>query len=382
MTFLRSGDGTKSVGNSTTATLGAGATFTGTGEQNSRPAVLVTCHASHAGTLYLELSQDGTNWDTSRPFEVLAATNETHRFVKGPRYFRARFVNGDTQQTSFRLSCYYGDFPSLNSTLNSTIQEDADAEIVRTIDSEIDMAAGRFQGFSIVNKFGTNADIDTASVPEDIWEGGGTYTGFPSDLELVEVLSSSADDASAGTGARTIRIMGLDANYDVLSETVTLNGTTPVDTVAQFRRVHTATVLSAGAGGVNAGTITVRHTTTTANVFLSVQPGRNQSNCSAYTVPAGYTAYMRNMHCAIRGTAQANTPGAAEGQIWTRAFGLPFRSRRPFIVSSSYRMYDDIYGGLVFTEKSDIILRITAASGDNTSVNGGYDLILVKNIVE
>lgn len=381
MTFLRSGDGSKSLGNSTTTPLAASGTFTGTAELNTRQAVLSVCRASHDGTLYMELSQDGSNWDTSIPIEIVPGVNETHRIVKGPRYFRARFVNSDAEQTYFRLSCYYGEFSALNSPLNSTILEDADAEIVRVVDSEIDMAAGRFQGFSIVNKFGTNSDIDTASVPEDIWEGGGVYTGFPSELELVEVVSSSANDDSDGTGARTVRITGLDANWDVLSETVTLDGTTPVDTVAQFRRVHTATVMSAGSGGVNAGIITVRHSTTTANVFLAMAVGRNQSNVSAYTVPAGYTAYMRAMHCSIRGTAQANTPGAVEGHIWTRAFEAPFRSRRPFIVSSNYRLYDKIYGGIVFTEKSDLVLRITATSGDNASVSGGYDLILVKNIV-
>ena len=48
---------------------------------------------------------------------------------------------------------------------------------------------------------------------------------------------------------------------------------------------------------------------------------------------------------------------------------------------TSYRMIDEIYGGLVFTEKSDIVIRITAASTTNLSVSAGYDLILVKNIV-
>lgn len=47
--------------------------------------------------------------------------------------------------------------------------------------------------------------------------------------------------------------------------------------------------------------------------------------------------------------------------------------------NSSYRLYDQIYGGLVFTEKSDIVLRISDTSANNTAVNGGFDLILIKN---
>lgn len=378
-----SGRGTLNPANSTTATLAGGATFTGTGELNGSPDVMVSCKSDVDGTLYVEFSVDGgSNYDTSVPYSVTGGTGEFHILVKGYRTCRVRYVNGSAAQGYFRLHTEFGTFRQPNSGLSTPIQQDADAATVRAITEEVAIAGGLFTGYSIVNKFGTNADIDTGTVPEDIWEGGGVYTGFPdSTLETVEVLSSSVNDASAGTGARTIRITGLDANYAVQQETITLNGTTPVASANTYRRVHTATVLTAGSGGVNAGTITVRHSTTEANVFLSLVAGRNQSNCSGYTVPAGYTAYMRHVTVAIRGTSGSplSSTVAVEGQIWTRSFGGVFRSRRPFVSSTNFPLEDDIYGGLVFTEKSDLILRITAVSANDTSVVGGYDLILVKN---
>lgn len=366
-----------SVGNSTSAALASGATFTGTAEFNFYPDVLLTCKTDANGTLYLELSIDGgTNWDTSIPYVVSAGVGEFHTVVKGQRTCRVRFVNGSTAQTYLRLQTQYGTFRQPNSGLSTPIQQDADATTVRAITEEVAIAGDLFTGYSIVNKFGTNGDIDTGSVPEDIWEGGGTYTGFPdSTLETISVSSSSANDASAGTGARTVRVTGLDSNYDVISETVTLNGTTPVATTQQFRRAHTATVQTAGSGGVNAGTLTFNHTTTTANVFLSMVAGRNQTNAAVYTVPAGHTAYMRYLHAAIRSGGTA----ALDGFIWTRSFGGVFRSRRPYTIGSSYRLADYIYGGLVFTEKSEIVLRISSSSSNNISVNGGFDLILVKD---
>lgn len=372
------GAGRASTVNASTTPLNAGITYTGTWELNSYPDAFITCATDQNGTLYVDLSPDGVNLDSTLSYSVDATLPENHRIVKAPRYIRVRFTNTSaSNQTYLRLNTYFGSFGMLNTALNATIREDADAIVVRSTDAEIDIASGRMQGFSIVNKFGTNSDVDSGSVPEDIWEGGGTYTGFPdSTLETVSVFSASANDASAGTGAGTIRITGLDTNYEVLQETVTLNGVTPVATVGQFRRVHTATVLTAGSGGVNAGIITVRHTTTTANVFLSILAGRNQSNCSAYTVPAGYTAYMRSLHAAVI----FGTSTGLEGAIWTRSFGGAFRSRRPFLISTYYRLMDVIYGGLVFTEKSDIVLRVTGTSDNNVSVNGGYDLILVKNI--
>ena len=370
--------GAPSTGNTTTSPLAAAATFTGTGEQNDHPEVLASCYSDTAGTLFFDFSVDGAHWRTfpTAGFSVAAGVHEIHKAVKGPRYFRVRFTDGGSGQSEFQLYTYFGMFGNLNSPLNAAIQQDSDATTVRAITEEVAIASGLFTGYSIVNKFGTNADIDTGSVPEDIWEGGGTYTGFPdSTLEAIQVESDSASDSSAGTGARTVRVTGLDTNYNVIQETITLNGTTPVDTVNQYRRAHTATVLTAGSGGVNAGTITFRHTTTTANVFLSMVPGRNQTNCSAYTIPAGHTAYMRKIHAAIRGGSTASL----DGFIWTRTFGGVFRSRRPFTVTSSYPLRDEIYGGLVFTEKSDLILRIGSSSAVNVSVNGGYDLILVRN---
>lgn len=370
-----------SSGNSTRTPLAGGGTFTGITELVHHPDTLVTIASDADGTLYLDFSIDGgSNFDSTLTFNVSAGVGEFHSAVKGTRMVRVRYVNGSAAQSYFRLQTEYGSFRQGTFPLNRPIQQDSDATTVRAITEELSMAAGLVTGFSIINKVGANLDIDTGTVPEDVWGGSGLYTGFPdSTLELVEVVSSSANDASAGTGARTLRITGLDTNYNDLSETITLNGTTPVDSVGQYRRVHSAQVMSAGSGGVNAGTLTVRHTTTTANVFLSITVGTNQSSCSAYTVPAGYTAYMRRVHCGILGTSQGQSPGVIDGNITTRHFGEPFRVVLPFSATTYSRLSYDIYGGFVFTEKSDIVVRVTGVGGNDTSVNAGYDLVLVRN---
>lgn len=365
--------------NSTSTPLASGGSFIGPAElMDSRPGVLTSVLSDRDGTLYMEFSPDGTNWDSSLSFNVIANTNEVHRFTTSKKYYRTRFLNSSTQdQTFIRLQTSYGPHQLLTSALNTAVQQDADAIVVKAITEELAVVQGLFQNVSIVNKFGTNSDVDTGSVPEDVWEGGGVYTGFPDTAcETMTITSSSASDAAAGTGARTVRVTGLDCSYNQYSETVTLNGVGNVTTTGSFRRAHTASVQSAGSGGVNAGVITFKHSISTSNIFLSMVVGRNQTNCGAYTVPAGYTAYMRSFSISInQGTATAS----ATGYIWTRAFGNPFRSRRPFLVNNSFVLNDKIYGGLVFTEKSDISLRIDSVSNNNTLVTGGFDLILVKN---
>ena len=120
-----SGESTKSTGNSTNTPLNDGQTFTGTGELNTFPEVLVTVKTDQSGILYAEFSDDNSNWDSSLSYNVDADTNEIHRLVKGGRYFRARFTNNSgSNQTFIRLNTSYGSFNQLSSPLNGTIAQD------------------------------------------------------------------------------------------------------------------------------------------------------------------------------------------------------------------------------------------------------------------
>lgn len=238
------------------------------------------------------------------------------------------------------------------------------------------VAMDRVPGVSPVNKFGRNTDIDTATTPEDLWGGGGVYAGFPENTaEPIEVLSDSASDASAGVGARTVVIQGLNSDWLETSEAITLNGLTPVQSVNTYRRVHTMRVATSGSSVFNVGTITVRHATTEANVFLTMVPNTNQTNCSAYTVPAGKSAYLTDVIAIMRGAVN----GTADMAFWIRAFGQAPRLRRPFAVSSNFEHHDEISVPIQLAEKTDIIIRCTTVSTNNLEVAAGYDLVLVKN---
>ncbi len=358
--------------------LNNGDSFTGVWEpMDGLPSIIVSLLTDQDGTLYLEQSADTTQVDSTLTCDVSANVKETQKIIPTMMYYRTRFVNDSgANQTVFRLQTRVGHEGILSSLLSSPIQDDASGIVARILDTELLMASGKFTGLSIVNKFGRNPDVDTGTVPEDIWDGGGVYTGFPvSTAETVQVFSSSANDTSAGTGARTIRITGLDSNYNALSETITLNGTTPVTSTNIFRRVHTAAVLTAGSGDFNAGTITCRHSTTTANVFFVMQIGRNQTNVSGYTIPAGYTGYIRRIHGSIR----SGTGASVDIELWVREFGAAPRLRRPSSLNQAGELDDNIYGGLRLPEKTDVIVRAASASTNNCDTAAGYDLILVKD---
>lgn len=71
--------------------------------------------------------------------------------------------------------------------------------------------------------------------------------------------SSSANDTAAGTGARTVKITYYDASCSgPFTETITMNGTTAVNTVSTtMALIEKMEVVTVGSGGGNAGTLTL-----------------------------------------------------------------------------------------------------------------------------
>lgn len=252
--------GTVSTLNTTTTPLTAGSTFTGTGELNDWEDVMVQIKSDTNGTFYCEFSPDGTNWDTSLSFIYdTTRINPPHKFIKGYRYWRARFTNTSaTDQTEFRLYTYFGQFDTLTTPINGTISENYDAIAVRPTDYHYEIAMGKRQGHTTWNKFGYNDDIDSGT--EIIASFGGTFSKLTT-ARTLSVVSTSAQDGVAGTGATTVILYGVDENRLSQVEVVTMNGTTPVITSNTWLGINRISIYLCGSNESNVGTITATATT-------------------------------------------------------------------------------------------------------------------------
>jgi len=179
-------------------------------------------------------------------------------------------------------------------------------------------------------KFGCNNDIDSGGTFEDIVEMGGTYAGMPDAFgagqgDTLEVVSTDAADAAAGTGARTVQIYGLDEDGVEVDETITLNGVTAVDTTAAtWARCWRAVVRSAGSGATAAGTISVvfktKYSTPTCVSILTTAPGYNQTMIAAWTVPAGKVARIVAWGSAFANGSNGDSTvllrARPDGEVW------------------------------------------------------------------
>ena len=82
----------------------------------------------------------------------------------------------------------------------------------------LQIARGQIAYHKTQFKFGFNP-LDVDDSLETVWAQGGLYS-YLSAATVLKISSSSTNDTSAGTGARTVTFSGLDANYDEISETI------------------------------------------------------------------------------------------------------------------------------------------------------------------
>ena len=227
-----------------------------------------------------------------------------------------------------------------------------------------DIAEGNVTDHSYIRKFGHNDDVGAAN--ETVWSPGGLYP-WPAAAEILKVSSSDVNDdgAPVDAGARTLDLFGLDANYALQSETITLNGQTAVPTAKSYLRVFRAQVMTAGASGGNEGTISVKDNADSVTL-LTIEPLKNQTLMALYTIPAGNQAFITGWG----GSISSNQ--VVEVELYVRPFGEVFQVRSHIELRTGPFQENWIFPEPV-TEKSDIELRAMAAAATG-EVAGNFSL--------
>lgn len=271
----------------------------------------------------------------------------------------------------------HNDEPNILNIHKAMDYNQAGQPILRTTGSSYDwtinISAGAVDGTGYIEKFGMNTDVD--SNKETIWDVGGIYQ-YLSTAQTVSATSTSPDDNAAGTGARTIEVQGLDANYQLVYDSITVNG---APGTVEFLRVFRARVVTAGTSGINEGVITVDATTdaiTVAGIGIdgtgSNAAGRGQTFMSLYTVPAGKTAYLTQwtVGCGKQNTdAVATFMARPQGGAW---------NAKDIITVQATTYAKDYKIPLQFTEKTDIEVRAYSTT-NNSLVSSTFNLILIDN---
>lgn len=245
----------------------------------------------------------------------------------------------------------------------------------RTEPFELQVSRGQIAWHRAVTVFGFNGDVDTS--PETVWPGGGLLA-FPSTAIQMKVSSSSANDTSNGTGARTLYISGLDENHNEVSEVVTLNGQTAVLTSNSYLHINDAYVTSAGSGSSAAGSIYIGTGVVTAGVPATIYDivayDYNKRVTGSYTIPAGYTGYLAQ---GLFSTGQAGGSNAVTGRLMTRGTNNIRLTSAIVTLNNGAADYAFEYP-VIIPEKTTVEAQAFGAS-ENNSCSSMFIILLVKN---
>lgn len=235
------------------------------------------------------------------------------------------------------------------------------------------VSLGRIAGHTAVFLISRNSGVPTTF--ETLWPDSTVYS-FAASAETMTVSSTDADDTSAGAGARTVRVTGLDSSYNEVVQDATMNGLTGVTLGTQLLRVNFVQVLTAGATGSNEGTIFVGSGTVTAgtpaNKRGAIALGINKSQHGFYTVPNNKTLLIYD-----------SFTSAAAGDDGT--IRVSIRPAGGLFLSVSERQYTDSVATVPLSrppfkvpEQSDIHIQGAASTGTD-SLTVIFNCILVDD---
>lgn len=151
------------------------------------------------------------------------------------------------------------------------------------------------------------------------------------------IASANANDSSAGTGARTVRITYFTATWTgPFTETVTLNGTTYVNTVAtDICFIESIEVLTVGSTGSNVGILTLKAATAGGGATIgTINATDNQTSWAHHYVATGKVCNITGLSVSHSGTT------VGSGGVFTiREKKLDTTGAANFQVSDFVRLY-------------------------------------------
>ena len=212
-------------------------------------------------------------------------------------------------------------------------------------DFDLQVARGQIAGHSTLNIYGYQPSVATSFIP--LWENATAYT-YPVTAQQMNLSGSNGDTA-------TIVINGLDATYAMISESVVLNGSTPVTTVNSFLRINSMAV-SVGSATNPAGVVTLKNTAGTVT-YAQINAGVGRTQAAIYTVPAGYTFYLSriDIHTSLNGNdfvTYQNRTASSTGvvQLTQQApFAINYHTQRvmprPFLEKTDIQLMAKVQSG-------------------------------------
>ncbi len=225
---------------------------------------------------------------------------------------------------------------------------------------DLQVARGQVTGHTTVNIYGYQPAVAQTFIP--IWENATAYIYPPSAITMY-IAGTNGDSAS-------ILISGLDASYAPISETVVMNGATPVATTKQYLRINGMQV-TAGSATNPAGVVTLKNLAADT-IYAQINAGVGRTQAAIYTVPAGYTFYLSRID--VNTSLNGNNFATYQNKTVSPNGVVTLTQQAPFAIN----YHTQRVMPRAFVEKTDVQLqcKVNSTTGVISISQEGY---LIKN---
>lgn len=376
-----------SIVNTTTTPLGASGgtdTFDGIFEQNNARDVMVSCKTDQPGTLYFIFSNDRTNEDTFpvQGFSVAAGIHEFHVALKGPRWFRVKFVNTSASaQTYLRIYTYFGSFRQGNSPLNQSQGLDADAILVRSTDFQDEITRGLRSGVGQWNKFGFRTNLQAAGGEETIWASPTTANNLQimTSAETFDITYNNTTDGDGTTGALQLTFYYLDANERLAIAQHTLGNTGSDTTSFTGLGINRCVVTQSGSNNTNASNITISNTTSgNDQAFLPAGGGVTQQ--AIFYMPNNSVGASKWLFLNANKLSGSNPKVLFKGYVYSRTVDSVFEVFRHTMDTQSENTIDIKDPCNFRLSARDVMYFVADTDQNNTAVSCRFSLNVYDSV--
>lgn len=302
------------------------------------------------------LVEMATSWTT---LKAIASSKSLSLQYEDDTLNNLYFIFAIDSPVIYTTVIFKGTVPVVSDT--TQIQNDADKTDFTTsyqAFANYPVTPGRFDDPRLSRRFGNL----TATATTEVLVSARAYNEQSAQAQR-SVKSSSAQDASAGTGAKAVRITYLASNYVLKTEDVALNGTTAVATVAtDIRFVESFKVIqgSAAAGAIELWTAT----NGTGTAICGIGAGTEDAFLCHHYVPAGMKAIVRKWGATVSDDANMKLKGQVLYGVNRVDVNLDLDGLTG-IAAGTRLSFDRPLEGVVLGEKT--YLRVTTAPVQATS---------------
>ena len=230
-------------------------------------------------------------------------------------------------------------------------------QLQQTTNANWNIAMGEIDNATPIDKFGLNPSVGTSYAT--VWDGSNIYT-YPSSALAMTVTSA----AGATDNGVEVTVIGLDADYNQVQETVTLAGAGTATTTQTFLRVFRAYTSN---GQDTTDTVTVANGGTT---YAQYSSDMQQTLMAVYTIPAGYVGYL------VSGNLSSQKDKDITAKLMMREIGGALRVKGLVLTPGTPFQRQWVIPQAI-PAKTDIEIR--AKAGATGPVAAGFELVLIKD---